>query len=110
MRIDIQWLEPPSSGVMEDIEIDGQDCWDLYTFLARINLAAVREFRSLAAGWPGSFDGPDEWNKILDEIIEAYRLIVEGNDDIAYQFDKKRQKKIRKGLKLHAEWYQALWT
>ena len=53
----------------------------------------------------------EEWKDILDKMIEAFKLLIE--DDNINPWDevgsKRRQHKIKRGLKLFIQYYSALW-
>ena len=61
-------------------------------------------------GHPGSMTF-EEWKKTLDQMIEGFKLLIKEDDN--YPWDrtdsKRRQRKINRGLRLFAKYYQHLW-
>ena len=58
----------------------------------------------------------EEWKKILDDMITAFKLLIIQNDrdDILFKEDyllysKRKQRKIAKGLRYFAKYFQHLW-
>ena len=53
----------------------------------------------------------EEWKKTLDQMIEGFKLLIKEDDN--YPWDrtdsKRRQRKINRGLRLFAKYYQHLW-
>ena len=61
-------------------------------------------------GHPG-FMTFEEWSKILDEMIEAFRLLIKNDENDSYigNYSKRQQKKINKGLRNFIKYYNHLW-
>ena len=49
----------------------------------------------------------EQWKKILDKMIEAFKLQIE--NDNYNEISKNRQKKINYGMKLFVKYYNHLW-
>lgn len=48
-----------------------------------------------------------EWNKILDEMIKIFKMIIE-DDDGTNMLDNKQLKRVQKGLRLFAKHFMSL--
>jgi len=75
-----------------------EDTWNLDIHLAKLiypRLVRFKEIACVVIDWP------------LNEIIEAFRLIVDENVD--FFNEPENYEKIKKGLKLFAEYYFKLW-
>ena len=61
-------------------------------------------------GHPGNMTWK-QWNKCLDDMITAFRLLVEEDKITDYKSmqSKNREKKINYGLRLFAKHFRALW-
>jgi len=95
-----------------NIKIHDYDIYSLDHTLALIIHPCLVKFRSNLHGYPGDFHeeygdggGMKKWERILDKMILAFKLISE--DEVHY--DVKTQKKIKIGLKLFGKYYQNLW-
>lgn len=53
----------------------------------------------------------EEWKETLDHMIEGFKLLIQEDDN--YPWDKtdskRRQRKINRGLRLFAKYFQHLW-
>ena len=63
-------------------------------------------FKKNNSGFPGCFDNLGEWNKKLNSMIKAFRLIIK-EDSVVLG---KNEKIVNKGLDDFREYFQALWT
>ena len=84
--------------------------WNLDSTLAMYIYSHLCYFRdNCNVGHPGNMS-EEKWNKILDDMITAFKLLIE-KDETDYQSieSKNRQKKIRYGLRLFIKYLYDLW-
>lgn len=94
---------------------DDRDLWNLDTTMARFILPRLKAFRECYGGCPSEFldendkgihEGMKRWEKIQNEIIEVFEILV--RDDMKEQFE--NQTKIDKGLRLFGKYFQHYWN
>lgn len=84
--------------------------WNLDSTLAMYIYSHLCYFRdNCNVGHPGNMS-EEKWNKILDDMIIAFKLLIE-KDETGYHSieSKNRQKKIRYGLRLFIKYLYDLW-
>lgn len=84
--------------------------WNLDSTLAMYIYSHLCYFRdNCNIGHPGNMS-EEKWNKILDDMIIAFKLLIE-KDETGYHSieSKNRQKKIRYGLRLFIKYLYDLW-
>lgn len=104
--------------------------------IAKFVLPRLKEFRKVANGYPLSLEKFEDWEKILDKMIQSFELVLDDSDsdfDVkasyvvkdgkkvikdesstdeakAYiDYFKEKEKKIQEGLDLFAKYFQELW-
>ena len=85
--------------------------WNLDSTLAMYIYSHLCYFRdNCNVGHPGNMS-EEKWNKILDDMITAFRLLVEEDKITDYKSvqSKNREKKINYGLRLFAKYFYNLW-
>lgn len=84
--------------------------WNLDSTLAMYIYSHLCYFRdNCNVGHPGNMS-EDKWNKILDDMIIAFKLLIEKDETDYHSIESKnRQKKIRYGLRLFIKYLYDLW-
>ena len=84
--------------------------WNLDSTLAMYIYSHLCYFRdNCNVGHPGNMS-EDRWNKILDDMIIAFKLLIEKDETDYHSIESKnRQKKIRYGLRLFIKYLYDLW-
>ena len=84
--------------------------WNLDSTLAMYIYSHLCYFRdNCNVGHPGNMS-EEKWNKILDDMITAFKLLIEKDETDYHSIESKnRQKKIRYGLKLFIKYLYDLW-
>lgn len=83
------------------------ECWNLDTTFAMYIYSHLCYFRdNCNYGYPGNLS-EEQWNNILNKMIEGFRLLItrEENDIPS----KTKEKKIKYGIRLFAKYFSALW-
>lgn len=83
------------------------ECWNLDTTFAMYIYSHLCYFRdNCNYGHPGNLS-EEQWNNILNKMIEGFRLLItrEENDIPS----KTKEKKIKYGIRLFAKYFSALW-
>ena len=107
------WKEMSDDGRQPQWELEKQkygfderETWDLDSvFLAWI-YPRLKMFREVNNCHPAKMT-MEEWNKILDEMIEGFECSLKDNHVTAD--DSVIREKLQKALKLFAEYFNALW-
>ena len=88
---------------------DESETWDLGWTIARFVHPRIAEFRKrcIRCGLHPAKVTLEEWNNILATIEEAFHLLATIDDVLDRTISE--EEKIREGLKLFAEYYDALW-
>lgn len=87
---------------------DESEMWSLDYTLASFILPRLQALREVKHGYPSELETPEQWNDIMDKMIESFGLIV--NDESYPNGESLKNKpKIEEGLKLFAEYFQNLW-
>jgi hypothetical protein len=89
-----------------------EDCWGLYGHLADIIIEGITVLRGPGsyASHPISLNSAEEWDGILNEIKEGFRLVRES--EYWYWEDAERkaaQDKVDRAKQLLMEYFEALW-
>lgn len=84
--------------------------WNLDSTLAMYIYSHLCYFRdNCNVGHPGNMS-EEKWNKILDDMIVAFKLLIEKDETDYHSIESKnRQKKIRYGLRLFIKYLYDLW-
>ena len=84
--------------------------WNLDSTLAMYIYSHLCYFRdNCNVGHPGNMS-EEKWNKILDDMITAFKLLIEKDETDYHSIESKnRQKKIRYGLRLFIKSLYDLW-
>ena len=84
--------------------------WNLDSTLTMYIYSHLCYFRdNCNVGHPGNMS-EDKWNKILDDMIIAFKLLIEKDETDYHSIESKnRQKKIRYGLRLFIKYLYDLW-
>ena len=84
--------------------------WNLDSTLAMYIYSHLCYFRdNCNVGHPGNIS-EEKWNKILDDMIIAFKLLIEKDETDYHSIESKnRQKKIRYGLRLFIKYLYDLW-
>ena len=83
------------------------ECWNLDTTFAMYIYSHLCYFRdNCNYEHPGNLS-KEQWNNILNKMIEGFRLLItRKEDDIP---SKTKEKKIKYGIRLFAKYFSALW-
>ena len=80
------------------------ELWDFNRCIVTFVLPRLIRFRKMRrTGYPQNLS-PKRWEKILDRIIQAFKLLKRG-----LLADKKEEKIITRGLELFAKHFEDLW-
>ena len=84
--------------------------WNLDSTFAMYIYSHLCYFRdNCNIGHPGNMS-EEKWNKILDDMITAFKLLIEKDETDYHSIESKnRQKKIRYGLRLFIKYLYDLW-
>lgn len=84
--------------------------WNLDSTLAMYIYSHLCYFRdNCNVGHPGNMS-EEKWSKILDDMITAFKLLIEKDETDYHSIESKnRQKKIRYGLRLFIKYLYDLW-
>jgi hypothetical protein len=85
---------------------DSTELWNLDSTISRFILPRLKEFRRKIIGTP-SLLSEEEWEKILDEMIIAFELII--REEPSYDWNEKETDQVNKGLDLFREYFFHLW-
>ncbi len=86
---------------------DDTDLWSLDLTIAQFALPRLKAFKPFAQSFPSSITS-DEWDLILDKMINAFEIMVNGdrwpalNDEDALI--------VQEGCELFGKWFTNLWS
>lgn len=83
-----------------------KETWSLDITLAQYIIPRLKLYKKLNDVIPGRLESHDEWDKILDKMIYAFECM--SDEFCNYEEYDKRQKKVKEGLQLFADYFQAL--
>lgn len=81
------------------------DVYNLDTTLSPIISSLLKEFRKSELSYPHQLSSMEEWNQIIDQMIEAFEMVP--ND---FDLDEEGRKRMETGMKLFVEYYKHLWV
>ena len=85
-------------------KINHRDTFDLFTLLAQINYKTLKAFKKHNTGYPSELTS-EGWDEILDDMIKAFKLILEDKNDYSVE----NQEAIEHGLNLFSKYFMHLW-
>ena len=91
--------------------VSPDETWNLDISIAKFLVPRLKAFKNMTNGYPMNLSEEygknafNEWIKILDQMIYAFKLIE--NDKMIYSED--QNKKIEKGLDLFRKYFRDLW-
>ena len=80
--------------------------WNLNLTLAMELYTYLRAFKDIKPGHPACLKSMEEWDKILDEMIEGFADYIKRRDDVSLNQD---NSKLNRSLNLMKEWWEAFW-
>ena len=80
--------------------------WNLDLTLAMELYTYLRAFKDNKHGHPACFEKMEEWDAILDEMIEGFADYIRRKDEITFH---PNNEKLENSLRLMGEWWEALW-
>lgn len=105
------------------VHIDEYDVWNMDYTLALIILPMLKKLKEIGHGYPSEFSEPDiredginyggngggaeAWDKVLDQMIEGFEVIV--TDDTWPSVSVSKLEKVQHALYLFAHFYMNLW-
>ena len=91
------------------------DLWCMDSYWAEVTLAMLQRFREHHGAYPG-FITPEEWNGLLDEMIEGFevaRRIIESDYDLTtkdwIKQERADRKLFEKKMRIFAKYFFHLW-
>ncbi len=96
------------------------DCWNLDAYISGVLSKAITQYAKDANGFPSNLESQEQWQAILAEMAEGFRVhaeeawnlgYVDGEFSVeAYKQDyAKMERKLNKSLSLLKKHYQSLW-
>ena len=80
--------------------------WNLNLTLAMELYTYLRALKDIKPGHPACLESMEEWDKILDEMIEGFADYIRRRNGVTFHPD---NSKLKKSLDLMKEWWEALW-
>ena len=88
---------------------DDTETWNLDYTIASFIVPRLKRFKEITNGYPGKITW-EEWEEILDKMINAFELQVKEDDNIqTLEQEKAEYEIIQEGLNLFAKYYFCLW-
>lgn len=91
---------------------DDTELWNLDLTFAKFMLPRLKEFRKKTCSYPSELNNIDEWNKILDEMIEGLQLWTK-HFDWDFSSDQNTRNgnhlKVETALNHLAKYFRDLW-
>ena len=88
---------------------DDTETWNLDYTIASFILPRLKRFKQVANCYPGNMT-LEEWEDILDKMIDAFEIKVKENGESwTSKEEKTKCQKIQEGLDLFAKYYFHLW-
>lgn len=95
---------------IEEVDISGARFWGFDTYLAQVVVVGLRRFRNEAHGFPESFESFEEWQSVIDEILEGFELYIEPGDRIRWLREGHPDRiKWDNSRALLMKWWEAFW-
>jgi len=90
------------------------ELWSLDVCISKFILPRLKRFKTISGGYPANLS-EKKWQKILDKIIFSFEWNIEENE-MSEEYMKLSEKKLKRcwekyneGIKLFAEYFNALW-
>lgn len=94
-----------------------EDLWNWDYFFSKLIANSLREFKKNCHTYPNDIDDWEDWDKVLDEMIECFEEQMRGIENIAKDrdfikaWDKRREhqkERLHRGLELLEKYYYDL--
>jgi hypothetical protein len=89
---------------------DDTETWNLDVTLAKFIVPRLKVFKELNNGYPSKFKAKEEWDKVLDEMIEGFELYSDkwkcSSDQNMLNLEEHKRKQA---VKLLGEYFYDLW-
>ena len=82
---------------------DDTETYNLFTTIAQFVLPRLKRFKEVNDSYPNKMTF-EEWDEILDKMIQSFELITQDNFDI-----QRDDEKIKEGLDLFGKHFTKLW-
>ena len=96
----------------EERGFDDTELWNLDVTFASFIVPRLKAFREKTISYPNEFNNINEWNKILDDMIEGFELWI-NHFDWDFLSDKNtvngNNKKVNDALELFSKYFRDLW-
>lgn len=89
--------------IPDDTGLAESDTWDMCSSLAMIIYTYLMKFKETDRCAYPALMTPKKWEKILDEMIEGFAIIIKGVES------KRQLKKVKRALALFKTYYLNLW-
>lgn len=63
-------------------KINGDDIWNLYDTFLIIICESLKYFRANHTGFPPFAENDDEWNNILDDVVDKFQKVIDAKYNI----------------------------
>lgn len=84
--------------------------WSLDYFYAKTFVKTITRFKELNDRcYPSNLDTYEEWEQILDEMIEGFQVVVSEFDNGVGFLTKEEQAKVDLAMFNFSRWWRALW-
>lgn len=89
------------------IKIERSDFWSPRDIIGKILYKLIKDFRKSQNDIPISYYDQEEWNKILDKMVEGFKIVAKDN---FWGKERERNKqKAQEAFDLLAKHWGALW-
>lgn len=101
---------PLGNSCNHDAELDKDEgvipcqTWNLNLTLAMELYTYLRTFKDEKPGYPACLKSAEQWDKILDEMIEGFADYIRQKDEF-----QPKMAKFNRSMNLLKEWWGALW-
>ncbi len=87
---------------------DDRELWNLDHTIAKFTLPRLKRFKEVCGGYPADLT-PEQWPKILDDMIYAMQTIADEWEVESATLSKIDYDRVNKGLNLFAKYFRHLW-
>ncbi len=103
------------SGKEHVMVIEDDDHYEPFIIMAEVNLKLLKNFKEKSSGHPGKLDermigtpdGELRWENILNQMIEAFEIIL--RDEDRCDRSEADQCRVIIGLRYYSQWFEHLW-
>lgn len=87
-----------------------EDLWSFDYYLSGVIANGLKDLKKMAHGYPGELESMEEWQGILDKIIDGFDYYHKNQFEVGNKEEiDEMYKRLNKSFDLFKKWFSGLW-